>query len=130
MANCMMLESTVMAPTAMSPPYLSSEELKQTVIRLSVDCMTKGERPRARAGSTTFARGRRFSRRRRHLVFGPVRNRSTHAADTAWDKMVARAAPRTPMPKAKMKTGSRMVLSTAPISTVFMLTVVKPWAVM
>ena len=88
MANCMMLESTVIAPTAMSPPYFSSEELKHTVMRLSVDCMMKGEAPRARA------------------------------------------APRTPMPKAKMKMGSSTVLRIAPISTVFMPTTVKPWAVM
>ena len=125
----MMLESTVIAPTAMSPPYFSSEELKHTVMRLSVDCMMKGEAPRARAGSTTLAWGRRCSRRRCHLVLLPVRNFSTHTAETAWDRMVARAAPRTPMPKAKMKMGSSTVLRIAPISTVFMPTTVKPWAV-
>ena len=119
-----------MAPTAMSPPYFSREELKHTVIRLSVDCMMKGEAPRARAGSTTWACGRRYAARRCHLVFFPVRNLSTHTADTAWDKMVARAAPWTPMPKAKMKMGSSTVFRMAPISTVFMPTTVKPWAVM
>ena len=89
----------------------------------------KGEAPSARAGSTTLARGRRSSRRRCHLVFFPVRNFSTHTADTAWDKMVARAAPCTPMPKAKMKMGSSTVLRMAPMSTVFIPTTVKPWAV-
>ena len=126
MANCMILLSTVMAPTAMSPPYLSKEELKHTVIRLSVACMMKGDMPSARLGSTTLAWGRRFAARRRHLVLGPVRNFSTHTALTAWDKMVASAAPRTPMSKAKMNTGSSTVLSPAPMSTVFMPTTVNP----
>ena len=129
MANCMMLVSTVMAPTAMSSPYFRREELKHTAIRLSVDCMIKGERPKARQGSATAARGRRYSLRMRHLVCLPVRKRSTHTADTAWERMVARAAPRTPSPRTKMKMGSRMVFRTAPMSTVFMLTVVNPWAV-
>ena len=129
MANCMMLVSTVMAPTAISSPYFKREELKHMAIRLSVDCMIKGESPRARQGSTTAARGRRFSFRRRHLVLRPVRNRSTHAADTAWERMVAKAAPRTPSPKPKMKMGSKMVFKIAPMSTVRMLTVVNPWAV-
>ena len=91
--------------------------------------MIKGARPRARQGPTTDARGRRFSRRRRHLLLFPVKKRSTHAADTAWDKMVARAAPRTPMSSTKMKMGSSTMFSPAPMSTVRMLTVVKPWAV-
>ena len=43
MASCMMLMSTVMAPTAMSPPYFSREELKQTEMRLAVDCVMKGQ---------------------------------------------------------------------------------------
>ena len=34
------------------------------------------------------------------------------------------------MPNAKMKMGSSTVLSPAPISTVFIPTTVKPWAVM
>ena len=44
--------------------------------------------------------------------------------------MVARAAPRTPMPKPKMKMGSSTMLVTAPMSTVAMEMVEKPWAVM
>lgn len=130
MANCMMLVSTVMAPTAMSPPYWYSDALKHTAIRLSVDCMINGDMPSARQGSTTFALGRSSSRRSRHLVFFPSKNRSTHIMDTAWDKMVARAAPRTPKLNPKIKIGSRIVFKIAPMSTVFMLTVVKPWAVM
>ena len=33
---------------------------------------------------------------------------------TAWLRLVASAAPATPMPKVKMNTGSKMMLSTAP----------------
>ena len=130
MASCMVLVSTVMAPTARSPPYFSREVLKHTAMRLSVDCMIKGDKPRARQGSTTLARGRRFSRRRRHLVLGPVRNRSTHAADTAWDRMVAMAAPRMPsagrpnQPKIRMGSSTRLV--TAPATSVSMLPKVLP----
>ena len=58
---------------------------------------------------------------RRSTVFCPVRNRMAQTALIAWDKMVARAAPRTPMPKPKIKTGSRMMLVTAPITTVSIL---------
>ena len=83
MANCMMLVRMVMAPTAVSPPYLSREALKQMAMRLSVDCMIKGDRPRARQGSTTLRRGRRYCLRRCHLVRLLVRKRSTHAAETA-----------------------------------------------
>ncbi len=44
------------------------------------------------------------------------------------DSTVASAAPSTPICSVKMKIGSRMMFSTAPISTDSMLTVVKPWA--
>ena len=118
-----------MAPTAMSPPYRYNDALKHTAIRLSVDCMINGDMPSARQGSTTFALGRSNSLRSRHFVFFPSKNRSTHTMDTAWDKMVARAAPRTPKSRPKIKMGSRIVFKMAPMRTVFILTVVKPWAV-
>ena len=44
--------------------------------------------------------------------------------------MVARAAPRTPKPSTKMNTGSSTMLVTAPISTLSMAVVAKPWALM
>ena len=62
--------------------------------------------------------------------FGPVRKRSTHAALTAWLKMVARAAPFTPSPSPKMRRGSSTRFSTAPMSTLSMATVDCPWAEM
>ena len=43
--------------------------------------------------------------------------------------MVARAAPFTPILRAKMNTGSKVILQIAPISTETMETFVKPWAV-
>ena len=43
--------------------------------------------------------------------------------------MVAKAAPRTPMPKAKMKRGSNPILSTAPMATVAMEVKLNPCAV-
>ena len=98
-------------------------------MRLSVDCITKGDRPSAMHGSTICARTRRFPFRRRQRVFFPVRNIITHSADTACDSTVASAAPRTPRPSAKMNSGSSAVLRSAPMSTVFMLTVAKPCAV-
>ena len=61
---------------------------------------------------------------------GPVRNRRIHTAPTAWLSTVAMAAPRTPMPRPKIRMGSRMMLITAPITVVSILTLAKPWAVM
>ena len=54
----------------------------------------------------------------------------THAADTACESMVASAAPLTPMPNVNISSGSRPILSTAPMSTVSMLVREKPCAVM
>ena len=52
-------------------------------IKLSVDCITNGERPSAIHGSTIFALTRRFFFCKRQRVFLPVRNVITHTADTA-----------------------------------------------
>ena len=100
------------------------------LMRLSVDCMMKGDTPRASTGASTLQLGRRYCRWRRSLVRFPSRNHTTHTADTPWAVMVARAAPFTPMPKPKMNTGSSTMLITAPMSTVAMPMVEKPWAVM
>ncbi len=53
MENCMTEARIAMAPTAVSPPYLSSDELKQTLSKLSVICMTNGDRPSMRHGAMT-----------------------------------------------------------------------------
>ena len=129
MENCITLLRMVMAPTAVSPPYFSREELKQIFRILSVDCITKGLNPRSTQGRMVFACRRRFFFCSFKMVCFPVRNRSTHAAESNWERTVAKAAPRTPMPSRKIKMGSRMILVTAPIRVVFMLIFAKPCAV-
>ena len=114
----------------MSPPYLSREELKHTEMTLSLACITKLAAPSATQGSTSFAPGKRFSARSVSIVFLPRRKASTHTQDRHWDITVASAAPRTPMPRAKMNTGSSTIFVTAPMSTVYMPTLAKPCAVM
>ena len=98
--------------------------------RLSVDCIMKGETPRASTGASTPQRRRKYRRWMRSWVRFPTRKRTTHTADTAWAMTVARAAPCTPMPKPKMNTGSSTMLMTAPMITVAMAVVEKPWEVM
>ena len=98
--------------------------------RLSVDCMIKGETPMAATGSRTLGSRRRWRRRIFSRDFLPVRKASTHTADTAWDRMVARAAPCTPRSSPKIKMGSSTMLHTAPMTTVSILVVEKPWVVM
>ena len=129
MANCITLVRMVIAPTAISPPYFKREELKQMEIMLSLDCIIKLDSPRARLGRMIF-----FSRRIYFLlilrwVFFPIRKASTHMQDRAWERTVARAAPRTPIPNVKIKIGSRIILVTAPISTESIPVLAKPWAV-
>ena len=64
------------------------------------------------------------------MAFLPVRKRSTHSAITNWLITVASAAPRTSIFSAKMNTGSRIRLSTVPISTVPMPVVANPCMLM
>ena len=128
MANCMTLDRMVIAPTARFPPYFSREELKHRSRMLSVDCMTKGATPSPTQGMRRDRRMRRFSFFSLSTVFFPHRNHTAHTALSAWDRMVARAAPATPMSNRKMNTGSSTMLVTAPITTVSMLILENPWA--
>ena len=120
----------VIAPTAASPPYFCSDTLNAMVSRLSVDCMTNGDAPRPTADARTGRSMRKYARFKRRTVCFPVRNRRTHAADTACEIIVATAAPRTPIFSTKMNSGSSTVLSTAPMTTVFIATEERPCAVM
>ena len=129
MANCMTLERMVMAPTARSPPYLSSEKLKQTEITLSLACMIKAAAPKAMQGSSRRKPGKRFSFFSRRKVFSPRRKKITHAHEMPCERMVASAAPRTPIFSPNINRGSNAMLATAPISTVYMPILAKPWAV-
>ena len=98
--------------------------------RLSVDSITKVEMPRLRHGRMIFGSSFIFALRRCRRVCFPVRKRRIQIAPTDWLSTVASAAPCTPIPRAKMKIGSRMMLMTAPITVVSMLIFAKPWVVM
>ena len=60
----------------------------------------------------------------------PNRNSSVKMQLAACERTVATAAPATPRPSAKMKTGSSRILQTAPISTEAIAMVEKPWQTM
>lgn len=60
---------------------------------------------------------RRYFLRTGITVRLPSRKLITHAADTACERMVASAAPRTPIWNTKINSGSSTMLSTAPIKT-------------
>ena len=111
---------TVMIPTYRSPPYTFRVALHTTCTRQFVPCMMKPDMPRAAISRASFQSTGRFCLRICSPAFLPVRKRSTQTQDTVWLKMVARAAPPTPMSSAKMNTGSRARFSTAPIRVVIM----------
>ena len=90
----------------------------------------KLDRPRAVMRRTLPPSQRKARGRSRRIARRLNKNHSAQAADTACDRMVARAAPGTPMSKPKMNTGSRMRLSTAPMATVSMPVPAKPWVLM
>ena len=121
--------STVMAPTATSPPNRARELVKLMERMLSVETMTKVEIPRPRQGRMMSFRSFMFSFFSFRMVCLPVRNRRIHRALTAWLNIVARAAPVTPISSTKMNTGSRAMLMAAPMTVVSMLILAKPWAV-
>ena len=66
----------------------------------------------------------------RRMLWGQQRKASTQQALTAWDRMVARAAPLTPHWKTKIKMGSSTIFSTAPMSTLSMAVIAFPWVLM
>ena len=66
----------------------------------------------------------------RSRLLGERRKATAHAAETNWERTVASAAPRTPMSKTKMNSGSSRMLSTAPIRTVHIPMRAKPCALM
>ena len=83
MENCITLAKIVIAPTAISPPYLCREVLKQTDRRLSVDCIIKGETPSAKTGPIILKRNPKLDLRIWRIVLEPHRKRTTQTADTA-----------------------------------------------
>ena len=119
-----------MAPTATSPPYFNREELKQTEMMLSLACMTNVAAPRAIQGRMTGFFSFILDTFNRSWVFFPQRKESTQIQEAAWEITVASAPPLTPIPMAKMKIGSKMMLITAPISTESIPVFAYPWVVM
>ena len=83
MQNIMILERTVIAPTAISPFAACKEELKHTVITLSVACMMKGEIPKSRQGTTIFLRSRKFFHFNRKSECLLARNATTNTQEAA-----------------------------------------------
>ena len=63
------------------------------------------------------------------MLFFPPRKSITHTQEIAWEITVAKAAPCTPILNTKMKSGSRIILEIAPITTVSIPIFAKPWAV-
>ena len=59
-------------------------------------------------------------------VFFPNKNRTTHTDDIPCEIIVANAAPLTPILNPNINTGSRMILQTAPITTVIILILANP----
>ena len=59
-----------------------------------------------------------------------IRNPTVHNALSAWEITVAYAAPLTPIPSAKIKMGSSMILEAAPKSTAIMAVLDCPWEIM
>ena len=104
----------VMAPTAVSPPYLNKDVLKQTAITLSVNCMMNGEIPNARQGRMICDSSRIFSKRIFKIDFFPHRKATTQIEEIACEIIVAKAAPLTPMLKVKIKIGSRIIFQDSP----------------
>ena len=90
----------VMAPTAISPPYLRREELKHINRTLSVICIIKGEAPRAIEFPRILRSGTMFEMRSFKMLFLPHRKETTQHAEANCEIIVARAAPETPMSKA------------------------------
>ena len=102
------------------------DALNAILIALSVAFMIKGDTPSAHTGKSTEAFGLKYFVFIFSFVCFPVRKRMTHTAEIACEITVASAAPCTPMPNTKIKTGSKMILQTAPIRTVFIPTLENP----
>ena len=125
----MTLVRIVMAPTAISPPYFSREELKHTEMILSLACMINVASPRATQGRIISGFRMRFFFRMCRIVFFPQRKERTQMQETACDRIVASAAPLTPRWNAKINSGSRTMFITAPIRTESIPVLAKPCVV-
>ena len=125
----MTLVRIVIAPTAISPPYFSREELKHTDITLSLACIINAAVPSAMHGNTTLGLIFRFLRFSLSIDFLLHKNTTTMIHETACEITVAKAAPRTPIFNPKIIIGSRAIFRIAPIATDTIDTFVNPSAV-
>ena len=91
--------------------------------------MKKPDSPSVTIAFTLTARSAIFFSRSRSTARWLVRNPSTHAAEQPWAITVAKAAPCTPIPAAKIKMGSSMILMIAPNPTVIIPIFPNPWDV-
>ena len=111
-----------------SPPCIDRLALPAIWTALLVMDMVKPESPSARILPTRFLPNTNCFGDSRIIVFLPVRKVNVHKAAINCEMTVARAAPRTPMPSKKIKTGSNSRLQTAPMETVSMPVFAKPCA--
>ena len=93
------------------------DELKHTVITLSLACIINVASPSARLGNIILASSFIFFLCIFKNVFFPNKKLTTQIHEHACDTIVASAAPRTPICNPKIKIGSSTMLITAPIST-------------
>ena len=73
----------VIAPTAISPPYLERLEVKLIDKILSVESITNVEIPNAKHGRIICFSNFKFSFLKRKIVFSPVKKRIIQIAPTA-----------------------------------------------
>ena len=125
----MTLVRIVIAPTAISPPYFSREELKHTDITLSLACIINAAVPSAMHGNTTLGFIFKFLRFSLSIDFSLHKNVTTTIHETACEITVAKAAPRTPIFNPKIIIGSSTMFRIAPIATDTMDIFVNPSAV-
>ena len=92
--------------------------------------MVNGDTPSDTVRARMARSKRRLARQSRILPLLPVKKRSTHRQEKPWEMIVASAAPRTPMPSAKMNSGSSAIFSAAPMTTENIASLAKPCAEM
>ena len=79
--------------------------------------MMNGDTPKANVAPMILLSGRIYLRSILNVALREVRKCNTHQALQACERMVAKAAPFTPMPNTKMNSGSRPMFSSAPMTT-------------
>ena len=120
----MVLHDTSVSPMP-GPPRDWSTALSTMRMTLSREMVRKGVRPKS---STLPMRGTDSRSGSSRMGMSLRRSMaSTKTQEAAWDSTVAQAAPATPQPKAKIKTGSSAMFITAPTATVAMPRPEYPW---